>query len=139
MGMRRVFIAATVGTSLLGNAARQIQELQGAGSAPPGSEADARLARLAEDPAFVERLIQFAESNPEAASAELNTLAKFFRRYADALNGAEFEVKYYATDTGAGRLALEALRRVDHLKVLAAGGGGPGPRPWTAKSCLDSA
>ena len=49
-----VFLGVTVGTSLLTNAARD-----GAG----------------------DRLVEYALANPERASAELNTVVKFARRY----------------------------------------------------------
>jgi putative CRISPR-associated protein (TIGR02619 family) len=76
-----VFLGVTVGTSLLTNAARD-----GAG----------------------DRLVEYALANPERASAELNTVVKFARRY-PALFGDVYAV-FYATDTEEGTRAGVALR-----------------------------
>jgi putative CRISPR-associated protein (TIGR02619 family) len=76
-----VFLGVTVGTSLLTNAARD-----GAG----------------------DRLVEYALANPERASAELNTVVKFARRY-QALFRDVYAV-LYATDTEEGRRAGAALR-----------------------------
>ena len=76
-----VFLGVTVGTSLLTNAARD-----GAG----------------------DRLVEYAMANPERASAELNTVVKFARRY-PALFGDVYAV-FYATDTEEGRRAGAALK-----------------------------
>jgi len=76
-----VFLGVTVGTSLLTNAARD-----GAGDS----------------------LVEYALANPERASAELNTVVKFARRY-PALFGDVYAV-FYATDTEEGRRAGAALK-----------------------------
>jgi putative CRISPR-associated protein (TIGR02619 family) len=76
-----VFLGVTVGTSLLVNAARD-----GVG----------------------DRLVEYALANPERASAELNTVVKFARRY-PALFGDVYAV-FYATDTEEGKRAGAALR-----------------------------
>jgi putative CRISPR-associated protein (TIGR02619 family) len=77
-----VFLGVTVGTSLLTNAAR--------------------------DGVSGDRLVEYALANPERASAELNTVVKFARRY-PALFGDVYAV-FYATDTEEGRRAGAALR-----------------------------
>jgi len=77
-----VFLAVTVGTSLLANAARR--------GVPR------------------ERLAEYAASSPEEASAELNTVVKFARRR-PALFG-DVSAALYASDTEDGREAGAALR-----------------------------
>ncbi|MDT7874028.1 MAG: putative CRISPR-associated protein [Pyrobaculum sp.] len=77
-----VFLGVTVGTSLLTNAAR--------------------------DGVSGDRLVEYALANPERASAELNTVMKFARRY-PALFGDVYAV-FYSTDTEEGRRAGAALR-----------------------------
>ncbi|MFZ8810065.1 MAG: CRISPR-associated protein, partial [Pyrobaculum sp.] len=64
-----VFLGVTVGTSLLTNASR--------------------------DGVSGDRLVEYALANPERASAELNTVVKFARRY-PALFGDVYAV-FYAT------------------------------------------
>jgi len=80
--MLGVFLAITVGTSILTNAARK--------GVPR------------------ERLVEYAVSAPEEASAEFNTVVKFARRYPALFN--DVYAVLYATDTEDGKAAGEALR-----------------------------
>lgn len=91
-----VFLAVTVGTSLLTNAAKRGVSREG--------------------------LVEFAVSTPEEACAEFNTVVKFARRY-PALFDDVYAV-FYSTDTDDGRAAGAALRegfcRVARAKRCAA-------------------
>jgi putative CRISPR-associated protein (TIGR02619 family) len=77
-----LFLAVTVGTSLLANAAKR--------GVPR------------------ERLVEYAVSNPEEASAELNTMVKFARKHPALFSNVSAVL--YASDTDDGRAAGEALR-----------------------------
>ncbi len=88
-----VFLAITVGTSLLVNAARRGVPREG--------------------------LVDYAVSAPEEACAEFNTVVKFARKY-PALFGDVYAA-FYATDTDDGRTAGAVLRE-GFCRVVRAGG-----------------
>jgi putative CRISPR-associated protein (TIGR02619 family) len=94
--MARVFLAVTVGTSLIANAAKKGVPREG--------------------------LVEYAVSSPEEASAELNTIVKFARKRPALFR--DVRAVLYASDTEDGRAAGEALSkalcRVLHANVCSA-------------------
>ncbi len=105
MGRIGAFLAVTVGTSLLNNAATRkgLIPRDWAMLAPD----DPRQDDVAAAP--VEPLLSYALAEPEECCAELNTVVKFKRRFPAFLSGVRATL--YATDTGQGRLCGEVLRR----------------------------